>query len=190
MKCIVIFGPSAVGKTTVGRELASRIGFRLFHNHMVIELVHNFFTWTDNEFWRLVGDIRARIFQEIRDSKIAGVVFTYVWALDQDEDHDELMRYIAALGVTLESVFFVELAAEQKERLVRNRHPLRLAEKRTKQNTQESEKFLLDSEMKYKLNSNGDFRYPNQHIKLETTEISAADAADKVYDELAERSFI
>ena len=55
MKCVIIFGPSAVGKATVGKELANNLGYKLFHNHMVIELVHNFFTWSDAEFWKLVG---------------------------------------------------------------------------------------------------------------------------------------
>ena len=73
MKCVIIFGPSAVGKATVGKELANNLGYKLFHNHMVIELVHNFFTWSDAEFWKLVGDIRNRIFEEIKASRITGV---------------------------------------------------------------------------------------------------------------------
>jgi hypothetical protein len=71
MKFIVILGPSAVGKVTVGRKLSHRIGYTLFHNHMVIELVHNFFTWSDQQFWNLVGDIRNRIFQEIQEFRNA-----------------------------------------------------------------------------------------------------------------------
>lgn len=42
MKLVVIFGPLAVGKMTVGQELAKRTGLRLFHNHMTIDLVANF----------------------------------------------------------------------------------------------------------------------------------------------------
>ena len=43
MKFVVIFGPPAVGKMTVGQELAKLTGLKLFHNHMTIELVLNFF---------------------------------------------------------------------------------------------------------------------------------------------------
>ena len=43
MKLIIIFGPPAVGKMTVGYELAKITGLRLFHNHMTIDLVLNFF---------------------------------------------------------------------------------------------------------------------------------------------------
>ena len=39
---IMITGPQAVGKMTVGQELAKLTNFKLFHNHMSIDLVNNF----------------------------------------------------------------------------------------------------------------------------------------------------
>ena len=36
---VVIFGPPAVGKMTVGREVARLTGYKLFHNHMTVEPV-------------------------------------------------------------------------------------------------------------------------------------------------------
>lgn len=44
MKLVIILGPHAVGKMTVGQELAAITGLKLFHNHMTIELVRNFFS--------------------------------------------------------------------------------------------------------------------------------------------------
>lgn len=32
---VIIMGPHAVGKMTVGQELAKITGLRLFHNHMI-----------------------------------------------------------------------------------------------------------------------------------------------------------
>jgi guanylate kinase len=40
---IVLFGPAAVGKMTVGLELQHRTGLRLFHNHMSVDLALHFF---------------------------------------------------------------------------------------------------------------------------------------------------
>ena len=37
MQLLLIIGPPAVGKMTVGREIAERSQFRLFHNHHTIE---------------------------------------------------------------------------------------------------------------------------------------------------------
>jgi len=186
MKCVIIFGPSAVGKATVGKELANNLGYKLFHNHMVIELVHNFFTWSDAEFGKLVGDIRNRIFEEIKASRITGVVFTYVWALDQQSDHDELMDYMKSLGVVFEDIYFVELSANQEERLERNKDERRLAEKKTKRNIEESERFIFESETKYKLNSNGDFMYPDQHLKIDNTKLTVGETTKLITEGLGE----
>jgi len=41
---VIIIGPHAVGKMTVGQELAKLTGLKLFHNHMSIELVRKFFS--------------------------------------------------------------------------------------------------------------------------------------------------
>ena len=45
MKLVILFGPQAVGKMTVGQELAKQTGLKLFHNHMTIDLVSNFFDY-------------------------------------------------------------------------------------------------------------------------------------------------
>ena len=39
MKLVLLFGDCAVGKMTVGQELAKITDLRLFHNHMTIEPV-------------------------------------------------------------------------------------------------------------------------------------------------------
>ena len=39
MKLVLIVGDGAVGKMTVGQEIARRTGLRLFHNHLTIEPV-------------------------------------------------------------------------------------------------------------------------------------------------------
>jgi hypothetical protein len=43
MKFIIIFGPSAVGKMSVGQALADMTDMKLFHNHMSIEAVRPIF---------------------------------------------------------------------------------------------------------------------------------------------------
>ena len=37
MKLVIIFGPHAVGKMTVGQALARITGLKVFHNHMTID---------------------------------------------------------------------------------------------------------------------------------------------------------
>lgn len=53
---VFIVGPPAVGKMTVGHELAKRTGLKLFHNHHTIDLALRFFPFGTPPFQRLVGE--------------------------------------------------------------------------------------------------------------------------------------
>lgn len=126
---VVLVGPPAVGKMTVGHELATRTGLRLFHNHHTIDLVLRFFEFGTAPFQRLVGEFRRRMFEEVAASELPGLIFTYVWAFDQSTDADAVESYVAPFRARGGRVVFVELEATQAERLRRNETPFRLAEK-------------------------------------------------------------
>jgi hypothetical protein len=88
MKFIIIFGPQAVGKMTVGHELEKLTELKLFHNHMTIELVSPFFNYGTEAGKRLVSLFRQEIFEEVSKSNLDGLIFTYVWAFDLQSDWD------------------------------------------------------------------------------------------------------
>ena len=44
-KFVLIVGPQAVGKMTVGQELSKLIDYKLFYNHMTIEMVRLIFDY-------------------------------------------------------------------------------------------------------------------------------------------------
>ena len=48
-KLVLLTGPQAVGKMTVGQELAKITGLKLFHNHMTIDLALKFFDYSTKE---------------------------------------------------------------------------------------------------------------------------------------------
>lgn len=70
MRLVVIFGPQAVGKMTVGQELEKLTGLKLFHNHMTIDLVSNFFDYGTESGRRLVELFRREIFEEVAKSEM------------------------------------------------------------------------------------------------------------------------
>ncbi len=82
---LVILGPPAVGKMTVGRALCARSVFRLFHNHMTIEPLAETFGHATHQPNRLNGEFRRRVFEEAAAADL-DLVFTYVWALDDREE--------------------------------------------------------------------------------------------------------
>ncbi|MCP4178363.1 MAG: shikimate kinase [bacterium] len=189
MDLIVIFGPAAVGKTTVGYELQRVTGLRLFHNHMILEPIYNFFGFGDEQLMRLTGEFRKRLFEEFGKSQIPGIIFTYVWALDEQSDHDAILDYVKSMNIDIKDVLFIELEADQAVRINRNKSEFRLKEKKSKNNIQESENFLYQSEKLYKLNSNNDFFYPDQHIKINNTDKNPEIVAQMIKEELLKRKF-
>ena len=83
MKLLLLFGNCAAGKMTVGQELMKTTPFRLFHNHMMIEPVLQVFDDFDvNVIFRL----RDVVFEEFAKSDHYGLIFTYMWAFDQQAD--------------------------------------------------------------------------------------------------------
>lgn len=171
MKLVILFGPPAVGKMTVGYELEKLTGLRLFHNHMTIDLVLHFFDFGTPSFVRLVNEFRTRIFEEVAVSNLPGLIFTYVWALDHPGDKEFVDRACDIFRLRGAEVFFVELAADLDERLRRNETEFRLAEKRPKRDIEQSRSNLLEAERTYKLNSNGDFFYPERHLYIDNTNL-------------------
>ena len=61
---VFLYGPAAVGKLTVARELAERTGFALFHNHRTVDLVGSVFEFGSEPFVRLREEIWLSVFRE------------------------------------------------------------------------------------------------------------------------------
>ncbi|MGG1629704.1 AAA family ATPase [Rossellomorea sp. NRS-1567] len=178
MKFVFVFGPQAVGKMTVRQELAKRTDLKLFHNHMTIDLVSHFFDYGTKEGKRLVNLFRHEIFEEVSKSDLYGMIFTYVWAFDMQEDWD----YVNQVSQLFESrggtVYFVELEADLEERLERNKSPNRLEHKPSKRDIEWSEGDLKTSMETYRLNSlEGEIKYSN-YIKINNTNLSAEEVAE------------
>lgn len=182
MKLIILFGPPAVGKMTVGKAIAEKTGLKLLHNHMSIELVLHFFDFDEPGFDRLNSTIRNAILREIAESEYKGAIFTYVWALDHASDADYLQPFMAHFEDKGGDIYFVELEADLDERLIRNKHPDRLAEKASKRNLEQSERALLRHETQYRFNSKkGEFD-GKRHIKINNTHLSPEKTAQLVID--------
>jgi hypothetical protein len=177
---VFLIGPPAVGKMTVGRELAGRTGLRLFHNHQTIELVLPFFAFGSPPFGRLVGEFRRRILEEVVASDLPGLIFTYVWAFDHPSDAREVAELAAIFGDRGGRVVYVELQATQEERLRRNETELRLAEKPSKRDLAWSRANLLDCDARYQLHSAGRFDGRPDWLRIESTDLSPADVAERI----------
>ena len=184
---VLIVGPPAVGKMTVGHALAERTGFRLFHNHHTIDLVLRFFPFGTPPFHRLVGEFRRRILEEVAASDLAGLIFTYVWAFDDPRDAAAVESYAAPFRARGGRVLFVELETTQEERLRRNETEFRLAEKPFKRDLTQSRQQLLETDARYRLNSGGELDGRPDYLRVDNTTLAPATVAERVIAHFALR---
>jgi hypothetical protein len=135
---LVLFGPPAVGKMTVGRAICAASDFRLFHNHHTIEPLHEIFGQQSPAFRTLNGEFRRRVIEEAAANGVR-LVFTTVWNLAGEGDADYLRTLVAPYADRGLPVRFVELYADLDTRLVRNGTEQRLAHKPSKRDREWSD---------------------------------------------------
>jgi len=143
---LFVVGPVAVGKMSVGQAITERTGLRLFHNHISIELALRYFDYGTPAFRRLDAEIRRRVIEEVAASDLPGLVFTFVWAFDLPEDQAFVDKCTKPFRERGGRVLFLELQADQAERLKRNEGASRVAEKPSMRDLEASRRRLLGTD--------------------------------------------
>lgn len=178
---VVIVGPPAVGKMTVGAELCRRTGYRLLHNHVTIDLVTRFFEFGTPAFVRLVEAFRQQLLEEISQSELPGLVFTFVWAFGSPGEEEAVEAYTAPFRSRGGRVLFVELEATQEERLARNATEQRLAEKPHTRDLVASRQLLLRLDREYTMNTaQGLHADRPDWLRIDCTHRTAGQVADVI----------
>lgn len=68
---VLIFGPAAAGKATVGQALSQLTGFPLLHNHDVAEPVAKITGWGGRLFESTMTDVRKTLLGIAADSGVS-----------------------------------------------------------------------------------------------------------------------
>lgn len=162
MRLIFIYGPPAVGKLTVATALAKLTGFKVFHNHLTIDLVKSIFDWGEGPFWELVDRYRLELLGAAASANVPGVIFTFVYARGSDDEF--VRRVVETVTHHGGEVCFVRLECARSELLRRLREPSRRAFHKMKR-AQELRELLKRHELF------GDVPYPN-NLVIENTRLS------------------
>lgn len=183
MNFFLITGPPAVGKMTVGQQLAQKMDYKLFHNHHSIDLALNFFYYGDKEFKTINEGVRQLIFNTVAKSKnLKGFIFTLVWAFDYQSDWD----YVADLKKLFTengwNMYIVELYAPQAIRLDRNKTPNRLEHKVSKRNTDMTHQNILKMDEKYEMSTDGSRINEENYLWIDNSELTAEEVAEKIIE--------
>ncbi len=115
MDLVFIYGLVAVGKYTIGRELAALTGYRFFHNHLVVDTALSIYEFGTPGFVALRETLWREVFLRTAQDKdvLSGLLFTFTPENSvRQEFIDWLFGDYAAAGVR---VFSVNLQASEAE---------------------------------------------------------------------------
>lgn len=173
MQLVFIHGAPAVGKLTVARELAALTGFRLFHNHLTVDLVGSVFAFGSEPFVQLREEIWLATFREAARHDVS-LIFTF----NPESTVREGFIQDSIDVVTREGgeIVFVELTCAENELERRMENPSR------------GEFDKLRSVEQYRsLRETGAFHFPRlpHGLSLDTTNSPPGDVAEGIRKHLA-----
>ncbi|MHC4676805.1 MAG: AAA family ATPase [Planctomycetota bacterium] len=110
MNLLFVHGMPGVGKLTVARELSRLTGYKLFHNHLTVDLVESVFEFGTQAFVELRESIWLSVFEKAKGSGLPGLIFTFAF------EPTVTSCFVPATVEMIESrggnVFFVELRCD------------------------------------------------------------------------------
>lgn len=112
MKLVFIYGQAGVGKLTVGKELAARTGFALFHNHLVVDAVGSVFPFGTEAFVKL----RERWWLDMVAEAVAlnrSLIFTFAPEPTVAANFPERVRALVEAGGS--KIYFIRLTLDHEE---------------------------------------------------------------------------
>ncbi len=174
MRLIFLHGLPGVGKLTVARELAKLTGFKVFHNHLAVDLVESVFDFGSLPFVELREEVWLAVFKRAVEADLNGLIFTF--AFDRSVRTDFIKNTRAVVEPAGGDVVFVELRCSTEELERRIEHPSR----------QRFGKLCSVSKFR-ELEASGAFvdpGIPNNRLVVDTTELSASDAARTIASKL------
>jgi adenylate kinase len=174
VKLIFLHGLPGVGKLTVARELAKLTGFKIFHNHLAVDLVESVFEFGSPPFIELRERVWLDVFSRTVAADLNGLIFTF--AFDRTVQGNFIENTRAVVESSGGEVLFVELRCS----------------------TEELERRIEDlSRQKFgKLSTVGQFRelkeagafvdpgIPTERLVVDTTQLSASEAARLIVSKL------
>lgn len=176
---IVICGPQAVGKMTVGESVRDKLKYNFMMNHDSIEVSDRIFGFATPAQKAFNAIFREKAF-EVAVKHNVDMIFTYVCAFEMSEERAYLTRLADLFEANGGVFYFVELSANLETRLERNTTPHRMERKASKRDVEWSKGNLLRDTERHRLNSNvGEIWFKN-HIKIDNTNLAPDEVADMI----------
>lgn len=170
---VFLHGLPGVGKLTIGRELQALTGFRLFHNHLVVDLLESVFEFGSPPFVELREQIWLATFREAARRDIS-LIFTFA------PERTVQRRFPADAEAAVRSeggrVLFVSLSCPDVE-----------LERRLGESSRASFNKLTSADQYRELRAAGAFDFPalRADLAIDTGSLSPRMAAEQIRARLA-----
>lgn len=116
MNLIFIYGPPAVGKLTVAQELSKLTGYKVFHNHVVIDAVSELIPIAEKNFFKITDEINSKLIEAVAEYGCKGLIFTMVYAKSPGEK--KLPIFVKKVKQIIKKhegkLYFVKLICDKK----------------------------------------------------------------------------
>lgn len=117
MRLILIYGPPASGKLTIARELAKLTDYKVFHNHLTVDMADEVFAFGSRPWAEVVGRTRLLVAEIAARARVPGLIYTFVYGHPMDALHvEKLKRTVEKNGGT---IHFVQLTCDRETLLRR-----------------------------------------------------------------------
>jgi len=170
MKLVFLHGPPAVGKLTIARELAARTGWRLFHNHLAVDVALALHDFGTPGFVALREEIWWLGFRRALAARLPGLIFTF------SPENSVPQRFVDELFAEMKSagaeVIPVELTASETD-----------IEHRLASASRQRHGKLVDVALYRDLRATGAFTsptIPSPRLSLDTSSLAPAEAAARI----------
>ena len=174
MKLVFIYGLPATGKLTVAQELAKITGYKLFHNHLAVDLLLSVFEFGSSPFVELRETIWLAVFDRACHDGLPGLIFTFSpESTVRPTFIDQALDTVTRCGG---EVCFVELVC-----------PLEVLKRRMDSPSRLQYQKLNSVPLFEKLHGEGNFdasRMPKPRLTLDTSSCEPAEAAKQIRDTL------
>ena len=172
MKLILLYGPPAVGKLTIAKVLASKLDYKLLHNHLIVNPIAEIFPFENPANRLLTREFRLRIIEEAIKSNI-NLINTFGIAGNNPFEHiDDIIKTVNIKNV---EICLVHLAVDKETILNRLEDSSR----------KEHGKNLSRNQLQEMLKENHDMfnKYQNlEHLSINTADVSSELASLKIIE--------
>lgn len=117
MNLIILYGPPASGKLTIAQMLAEKTGYKLFHNHLTVDLLKNFIEFGTPDFLQINQKMKLDILEACAKQNIAGLIMTFVY--DRQTDGPYIVNILKICKKFNVNCRLIRLACNKAETLKR-----------------------------------------------------------------------